>query len=114
MTFNWPHISSLSNSVTVLIPNNDALKMDIGFNPIAQAMAQAKEQLHMVMEAQNRETKQWLWMEEDWESQRTEGSMVVVSDKEVAVEAVEKVVGEIGLQYCNVSFLLDFFSIFRF
>ena len=44
----------------------------------------------MVMEAQNKEKKQWLWVEEDWKSQRMESSTVVVLDKEVAVEAMEK------------------------
>jgi len=50
-------------------------------------------------------------MEKDQESQRTVGSTVVVSDKELSVEAAEKVVEEIGIRYHQVSFLLDFFGI---
>src|SRR5882724_10867361 len=83
MAFNTTLISSPSNSITVLITNNNTLQMDVNhkLDPIAQAMAQALEQLHVVMEVQNRETKQQLCVEEDWKSQRTEGSTVVVSDK---------------------------------
>jgi len=52
-------------------------------------------------------------VEEDQKSQRTENSVVVVSDKEAAVEVAQKVVGEIGLRYHHVSFLSDFFGIIQ-
>ena len=87
------------------------MDVDLELDPIAQAVAKAQEQLNMEMEAHNKEKRQQLWVEEDQKSQRTESSMVVVLDKEAAVEAMEKVVREIGLWYCQVSFLLDFIGI---
>jgi len=80
-------------------------------NPVTQAVVQAKEQLHVAMEAQHQETQLWLWVEEDWESWRTEGSTVVVLDK--AVEVVEKVVEEIGMRYQKVNFFQISSAIFR-
>jgi len=113
MAFNPALISSPLNTTNVLVAENDdhQIEVDLVLNPIAQAMAQAKEQMHIAMEAQHQETQLWLWAEKDWQSWRMEGSTVVVLDKESAVEAMEKVVEEIGMRYPQVSFLLYFFGI---
>ena len=52
MAFNPTHVSSPLNTTTVLIADNDALLMDINleFDPTSQAVVQAQEQLHVVME----------------------------------------------------------------
>ena len=101
MAFNPTHVSSPLNTTTVLIADNDALLMDINleFDPTSQAVVQAQEQLHMVMEAQDWEQKQQLCMEEDQESLRAESCKMVVSDREKVVEAMENAIGEIGLWY---------------
>jgi len=75
------------------------------FDPVTQAMAQAKEQLCVAMESQHQETQLQNWVKEDQESWRREGSTVVVFDKESAVEAAEKAVVEIGMRYWKVSLL---------
>jgi len=90
MAFN---ISSYLNEV-MPITYNDANQMDVDLkiDPVAQAMAKAQEHLHVAMEVQNKEKKQWVWVEEDWKVQRMEGGKVVVWNKEVVVEAREKAV----------------------
>ena len=77
-------------------------------------MEKALEQLCMAMEAQNKEKKQHLWVEEDQKSQGMESSKVVVSDKEVVVEATEKVVREMYMSFCQVGFLWISSVLFRF
>jgi len=40
------------------------MEIDLKLDPIAQAVAKAQEKFHVVMEAQNKEKKQWIWVEE--------------------------------------------------
>ena len=74
----------------------------------------AQEQLCIAMEVEHREAKLWLWGGEVVKTQQEELSRVVVSDKVAVVEAAGQAAGVIGLWYCNVSSLSDFFSLFEF
>ena len=51
---------------------------------MAQAIAQAQEQLCCAMEAQRAEDLQW-WMEKGWEEQMSERDRIRVLDKKVVV-----------------------------
>jgi len=86
----------------MLISDNDAhqMELDLELDPVTQAISQAQEQLHISMEAQHQEDQLQWWMEKDWEVQMEERDRVVVSDKELAVEAA--VVAEIGKRCCKV------------
>jgi len=57
-------------------------------------IAQAQEQLQLVVKVQEKEWKEWNWMEETWKAQQEEWSSVVVSDKVVAEKALKRVAKE--------------------
>src|SRR5882724_9278971 len=79
MAFTHSSVSLPSNTITVLIANDDAIQLE--FNPISQAIVQAQEQFHLVMEAKQTEDL-WWWMEKGWENQMAEQDSIVVLDKE--------------------------------
>ena len=72
-------------------------------DPIAQAIAQAQEQLCLAMEAKWAEDL-WRWMEKGWEERMSERDSVVrLVDKKLAKEAVEQAVVEIQKKWYKVS-----------
>jgi len=110
MAFTHSSVSLPSNTITVLIANDDAIQLE--FNPISQAIVQAQEQFHLVMEAKQTEDL-WWWMEKGWENQMAEQDSVVVSDKELAVEGCREGSDGDRDEVSDSKFLSDFFSIIQ-
>ena len=104
MAFTPAHTSTLLH-IIVLITPNDAHLMDLNpeLNPIAHAMAQAQEQLWVVMEVQHLETQLQNWAEKTVTTKLEESGNIVVLDKKSAVEAAKEMVEEIGKRYHQVS-----------
>ena len=78
-------------------------------NPIAQAVAQAQEQLHLAMEAKQAEDL-WWWMEKGWEDQMLEKDRMRVSDKKLGVVAAKAAMVEIERKWLKVSIGFSSFS----
>jgi len=55
------------------------------------------------MKMQEKEWKEWTWVEEDWKAQQEEWSCVVVMDKEVVEKASGMVVKEMWVIFFQVS-----------
>jgi len=85
--------SQLSNTV----PVSHAMDVD-------QIVAQAQEQLKLVMKVQEKEWKEQFWVEEDRKvQQEEEWSRVVVADKEAAEKVLGIAVKEMWAIFCQVS-----------
>jgi len=104
MAFSPTYTSTLS-PIAVLVSNNNTLQMEVDteVDPIAQAIAQAQEQLCIAMEVQQWEEDLWWCMEKGWESQMAERDTVVVLDKKSAVGVAKKAVVVIGMKCQKVS-----------
>jgi len=93
MAFTPTPASTSSNTTAVLIVNPE---LDL----IAQAIAQAQEQLQAVMEAQYWEELMQQWMEKGWENWMKEKNTMVVLDKKLAVVVI-------GMKCQKVSFWIS-------
>ena len=91
-------------SESIAIPQTEEL------NPIAQAVVQAQEWLHLVVEAQNWEESFQQWMEKSWEDQMSDKDHLRASDKRFAVAVAKVAMVEIEGRWLRVSveFPLDF------
>jgi len=102
MAFTPASVSLPSTSTTALVTDDDTLLL--GLDPIAQAIAQAQEQLCLTMEVKQTEDLRQ-WMEKSWEEWISERDLVVgLLDKKLVREAVEHaVVVEIWKKWYKVS-----------
>jgi len=57
----------------------------------------AQEQLRLAMITQEKMQKEWIWVEEDWKAMWEECYSIVVLDKAVVEEALERVVERVVL-----------------
>jgi len=73
-------------------------------------IAQAQEQLQLVVKVQEKEQKEQIWQEEDRKAEWEEWSRVAVSDKAVVKKALERVEKELWRTFCQV--ILIFSSAF--
>ena len=90
-------ISQLPNMVNAPVSDaND--QMDVDF-----IVVQAQEQLQPVLKAREKEWKERIWLEEDWEAWKEEWSSVLASDKAVTEKVLEKMAKEMWGIFCQVS-----------
>jgi len=103
MAFTSASTSSPSTSTTVLITDDTFLGFEPEVDSIAQAVTEAMEQLHWVMEEKQEEDLQW-WLEKSWEEQISERDSVVrFVDKKAAVAVTKAVMVEIWKRWLKVS-----------
>ena len=86
-------------------PVIDNVPMDIDVeDPVTKAVAAAKEQLHVAMEAQARDQKCCEFAERYWWLQRIESQKTRSLDREAAMKACSAVIMVVGAQITHVSF----------
>ena len=103
MAFTPTSTYSPSPSTTALIANNTFQGFEPEVDSITQAITQAQEQLHQVMEAKEVEDL-WWWMEKSWEEPMLEkDSVAALVDRELVSEAVEHAMVEIQKRWYIVS-----------
>src|SRR5882724_1790508 len=86
-------------------PVTDNIPMDINIeDPVAKAMAAAKEQLHVAMEAQARDQKRCKFAKWYWRLQRIKSQKTQSLDREAAMEACSAAIMVVGARITHVSF----------
>jgi len=98
-------------STATLITDDTFLGFELEVDSITQAIKEAKEQLHQVMEVKQEEDI-WWWMEKCWEEQMLErGSVVMLVDRKLEREAAKHAGVEI---WKKLKVSVGFFSILIF
>src|SRR5882724_9818587 len=93
-------------------PVIDSVPMDINVeDPVAKAVAAAKEQLRVAMEAQTQDLKCQEFTEWYWRLQKIESHKTRSLDREAAMEACSAAIMVVGVQITHVSF---YFMVFCF
>src|SRR5882724_10121432 len=110
MAFTPTYISSPLTSTTVLVTDNTFLGFEPEVNLFAQAIAEAKEQLHQAMEVKQEEGF-WWWLENSWEEQMSEWDLVVkFIDKKVVVAVMFGDLEAVVESKCQISSIFIFRS----
>src|SRR5882724_5355415 len=92
-------------SNTAIKPITDNVPMDIDVeDPVAKAVAAAKEQLRVAMEAQARDQKHCEFAKQYWRLQRIESQKTRSLDREAAMEACSATIMVVGAWITHVSF----------
>src|SRR5882724_3823032 len=104
MPFTPTQLLEASNAAIEPIINNVPMDIDVE-DPVAKAMAAAKEQLHVAMEAQAWDQKRQEFTEWYWQLQRTESQKTRSLDREAAMEACSAAIMVVGAWVIHVSFI---------
>src|SRR5882724_4744939 len=104
MPFTPTQLLEASNAAIEPIINNVPMDIDVE-DPVAKAMAAAKEQLHVAMEAQTRDQKCQEFAERYWRLQKIESQKTRSLDREAAMEACSAAIMVVGARITHVSFL---------
>src|SRR5882724_3871735 len=103
MPFTPAQLPEASNVAIEPVINNVPMDIDVK-DPVAKAVAAAKEQLCVVMEAQARDQKHREFAERYWRLQRTESQKTRSLDREMAMEACSATIMVVGARITHVSF----------
>ena len=99
-------------SNTAIEPVIDSVPMDIDFEDlVTKAVAAAKEQLRVAMEAQTRDRKCREFTKRYWRLQKIESQKTRSLDREAAMEACSAAIMVVGVRITHVSF---YFMVFCF
>src|SRR5882724_4089563 len=103
MPFTPAQLPEASNVAIEPVIDNVPMDIDIE-DPVAKAVAAAKKQLRVVMEAQAQDQKCREFAEQYWRLQRIKSQKTRSLDREAAMEACSAAIMVVGVRITHVSF----------